>query len=331
MRMLQNNENENLYEKKVADKSIDDTFHKLLNSSNNMNNFIKTYEKFDEFETNIQKNLENLNSAYISTKNLIIKNDYQEEIDQLVTNKLEHLNNLTLDYYNQINENYLQLKNYLKSSIQEIDNLLNLCANKTFSTFVDKYYEISNETQNKDNVQEEEEIDENIFEESLRQNTQYYTKAIIKNLKKKAKFKFEFNFDEINNLKMPKVYAHVINLSKPKKIDMQIYENLDECTKKVDAYEVEFNNVNYTLVLDFNTNSTDIITTVVTDFDAYQISEESYFYGNKNNNTDCDNEGNYLYICIDTDPCENPSKEGLNKTYTTVDKKSYTNVINNPN
>ena len=333
LRLLQNNENENLYEKKVADKSIDETFHKLLNNSNNVNNFINTLEKFDEFETKIQKNIENLNSAYKSTKNLIIKNEYQEEIDQLVTNKLEHLNNLTLDYYNQINENYLQLKNYLKSSIQEIDNLLNLCANKTFSTFVDKYYEISNETQNKDNVQEEEEIDENIFEESLRQNTQYYTKAIIKNLKKKAKFKFEFNFDEINNLKMPKVYAHVINLSKPKKIDMQIYSNLDECSKNVDAYEVEFQNVNYTLVLDFNTDSNDIITTVVTDFDAYQISEERYTEGKKIGQINCDI-NNPLLICIsETDNlCNHSAKEEvMKKSSKTVEKRNYTNVIHIPN
>ena len=58
------------------------------------------------------------------------------------------------------------------------------------------------------------------------------------NLKKKANFKFSFNFDEINNLKMPKVYAHVINLSRPKKINMQIYSNLDSCVKNVAEYEV---------------------------------------------------------------------------------------------
>ena len=155
LRMLQNNENENLYEKKVADKSIDETFHKLLNNSNNTNNFLKTFEKFEIFENNLQKNIENLNIAYKNSKNLIKKNEYEEEIEQLITNKLEHLNNLTSDYYTQINAKYLQTKNYLKSSIEEIDNLLNLCAKKTFSVFVDKYNEISNLTQNKDNVQEE--------------------------------------------------------------------------------------------------------------------------------------------------------------------------------
>ena len=333
LRMLQNNENENLYEKKVADKSIDETFHKLLNNSNNTNNFLKTFEKFEIFENNLQKNIENLNTAYKNSKNLIKKNEYEEEIEQLITNKLEHLNNLTSDYYTQINAKYLQTKNYLKSSIEEIDNLLNLCAKKTFSVFVDKYYEISNLTQNKDNDQEEEEINEHIFKESLTQNTQYYTDAHMINLKKKANFKFSFNFDEINNLKMPKVYAHVINLSRPKKINMQIYSNLDSCVKNVAEYEVEFNNVNYTLILDFNTDSNDIITTIVTDFDAYQYSEERYLYGNNNNNqNNCDNNGNALIICVEYDPCANPAKEEtLPKTYKNVEKRSYTDVVHIPN
>ena len=334
LRMLQNNENENLYEKKVADKSIDETFHKLLNNSNNTNNFLKTFEKFEIFENNLQKNIENLNIAYKNSKNLIKKNEYEEEIEQLITNKLEHLNNLTSDYYTQINAKYLQTKNYVKSSIAEIDNLLNLCAKKTFSVFVDKYYEISNLTQNKDNDQEEEEINEHIFKESLTQNTQYYTDAHMINLKKKANFKFSFNFDEINNLKMPKVYAHVINLSRPKKINMQIYSNLDSCVKNVAEYEVEFNNVNYTLILDFNTDSNDIITTIVTDFDAYQYSEERYLYGNNNNNNqnNCDNSGNDLIICIEYDPCANPAKEEtLPKTYKNVEKRSYTDVVHIPN
>ena len=132
---------------------------------------------------------------------------------------------------------------------------------------------------------------------------------------------------------MPKVYAHIINLSRPKKINMQIYSNLDSCVKNVAEYEVEFNNVNYTLILDFNTDSNDIITTIVTDFDAYQYSEERYLYGNNNNNQNtCDNNGNALLICIEYDPCANPAKEEtLPKTYKNVEKRSYTDVVHIPN
>ena len=161
--------------------------------------------------------MENLNYAYKSSKNLIQKN-YEDEIFLLFSQKLESLKNLTSDYYNQIKENFYQIKNYLNTSIQEIDNFLNLCANKTYSTFLKKYNEISNITETKDNEQEEIENEYIIKEhESLSHNIQYYTDMYMISLEKKANFKFTFNFDEINNLKMPKVYAHFINLSRPKK------------------------------------------------------------------------------------------------------------------
>ena len=77
---------------------------------------------------------------------------------------------------------------------------------------------------------------------------------------------------------MPKVYAHVINLSRPKKINMEIYTVFDTDGKNVQAYEIEFNNVNYSMILDFNTDSNDIISTLIVDFDCYKYSEERYIY-----------------------------------------------------
>jgi len=320
-----------MYSKNVADKSIDETFHKLLNSSSIMYDFIKTFEKFDEFEKNMKNNIENLNSAYINSKNLIKKNEYEEEIELLVTNKLDYLNNLTSDYYNQINKNYNELKNYLKLSIQEIDVLLNLCANKTFSVFADEYYIISNSTQNKFDEQEEEENEKFIKEKSLTQNNQFYIDAQLVNLKKKANFKFEFNFDEINNLKMPKVYAHVINLSRPKKINMEIYSNIDDCMRNVEAYEIEFNNVNYTLFLDFNTDSNDIIITVDTDFDAYQYSVERYLSGDSVQGCK-EEENSFIFGCfIEDNSCISSKEQILEKTYKNVERKVYTDVIHIPN
>ena len=275
LRML--NENETLYNKKVADKSIDEKFHKLLNNSNNMKNLIKNYENSNEFEKIIQKNIDKLEFAYKTSKTLIKKNEYSEEIELLIINKLEFLKNMSFDYYNKINESYYKIKNDFNSSIEEIDKLLNLCANKTFITFIDKYYEISNFTQSI-NTEREEEIEEYIKKEypiNL-DNMIYYTDIHITNLVKKANFKFVFNFDEINNLKMPKIYAHVINLSRPKKVKLDIYSNIGTCGKNVESYKIVFNNVNYSMFLDFNTDSNDIISTIITDFDGYEYFIERY-------------------------------------------------------
>ena len=289
LRILQN---EGLKEKKVADKSIDEKFHNLLGSSNNTNNFIKNYENFDNFEKKMERYLKNLSLGYDNSKNTINNNEYEEEISLLLKNKLEFLNNLSLDYYNQINEKYLQLKTLLKSSIEEIDNLLNKCANKTFSVFVDKYNEISNSTQNK-NITQVEQVEESNFNFTKNyENKNYISSVFMKNLNKEANFKFEFNFDEINNLKMPKVYAHIINLSRPKQLIMDIYEELIGIHKYGTKYEVNFNDANFTLILDFNTESDDIKLNVITNFEKYQYFIKKYILKEVENKRDCDK-----YIC----------------------------------
>ena len=324
---------ENLYEKKIADKSIDETFHKLLNNSKNLKNFIKKFEKFDEFEKIIQKNINNLFSSYKNSKNIIKNNNYDEENFLKISNKLEKLKNSTFNYYIQINESFYKNKIYFTSSIEKIDHLLNLCANKTFSTFAKKYYEISNITQSKNNDQEEFEEEISINEhESLSQNMQYYSNIILKNIKKKANFNFVFNFDEINNLKMPKIHAHVINLSKPKNMILEIFNNIGTCGKNVEKYEFDFNNVNLSMILDFNTDSNDIFYTVVTDFDSFNYTLERYLIENlpKNIclNDEYENNNFIINICFDDIECLDSTKKiVLPKSIKNVDKKYYKNVV----
>ena len=263
-----------------------------------MKNFIVNYEKFDEFDEIIRKNIDNLKSSYRSSKNLINKN-YEDETLLRFSDKLDSLYHLSSDYYNQINESFYQIKNYLYTSIQEIDNLLKLCANNTYSAFAERYYNISNITQTKDNAQEEIETEYKIEGfKSDQQNGNYYTDVKISSLEKKAKFKFTFNFDfdPLNNLKMPKVYAHVINLSRPKKVNIEIYSTFGIDGKNVDAYEIEFNNVSYSIDLDFNTDSNNIISNVVTDFDSYKYSNERYILDYKI--PECPENDNPLIVCV---------------------------------
>ena len=62
---------------------------------------------------------------------------------------------------------------------------------------------------------------------------------------------------------MPKVYAHVINLSKPKKLNINISSEIGTCGKDIDSYEIEFNKVNFSVLLYFNIYSNNIILTFI--------------------------------------------------------------------
>ena len=190
----------------------------------------------------------------------------------IILNKLEYLKNLASEYYYKINETFYQIKFYLDSSIDEIDNLLNLCANETFSTFQEKYIILSKKVEK---IEENEEEEKNFVDEKKFEFEDYYINVNITNIKKKADFKFNFDIKEINNLKIPKFYAHVINLSVPKKITIEIYKVIDNCKKNFEIREYEFNKVNYSIFLDFNIDSNNINIHEITDFE-YKYTIEGY-------------------------------------------------------
>ena len=123
----------------VADKSIDEAFHKLLTNSENIHKFINTFELFDEFDNIIDINLNKFNLAYKTAKQTIDGNDYEEDIYTPLEQKLTYLKNFTADYYIQVNESFYKIKNYLINSINEINKLFNECANITYKTFEDYY------------------------------------------------------------------------------------------------------------------------------------------------------------------------------------------------
>ena len=281
LRLLKTNENDNLYTKRVADKFIDETFHKLLSKSNSTKKLIKNYQFF-EFLNILNEKIEILNKEYITYTNAIKKNDIDEDNKKNILNKLEYLKNLTFQYYDKINETFYQIKFYLDSKIEIIDNLLNLCANETFSTFQNKYISLSENIEKIDKEREEEE-EAQFYQEIKYEFGIYYVKGNIK-IKKKAHFKFNFDLEEINNLKIPKVYAHVINLSIPKELTLEIYNIIDQYRKKFETYKFEFNKVNYTMFLDFTTDSNNINCTEITDFE-YKVNTEIYNEepDNKNN------------------------------------------------
>ena len=108
---------------------------------------------------------------------------------------------------------------------------------------------------------------------------------------------------------------------------MEIYTVFDTDGKNVQAYEIEFNNVNYSMTLDFNTDSNDKISTVIVDFGSYKYSEERYIieYIKKG----C--KENYFLVCVDN-LSGTPKTEIISpKTDIIVKEKKSTKIIVIPN
>ena len=96
---LTDEEIETINQEKISDKAIDDVFKILLTSSNNTKTYINNFEKFDEFDKLIIKYINKVNSAYKLSQKIILDNDYEEEINNILNDKLEFLKQMNLNYY----------------------------------------------------------------------------------------------------------------------------------------------------------------------------------------------------------------------------------------
>jgi len=312
------------YRQKFADKSIGDTFYKLLNNSKMAKSTINSFEEFKNVGENISKTITKLNTAYKKSEKIIKDNNYEKEINDKLIEKLEDLKNNTLNYYISINDSFYDMSNYIKESINKVYNLLKQSANITYSTFTKKYEEIANDNYFIDNEQYEEKTDINkITYDSISQNTNFTTDVTITSLVEKARFKFKLEFEEDGEVKKPKVVASIINESKPKKMTFLIYSGYGTCGKFVQRIIVEFKGVNYTTNIDFNTDSTQINATIITNFDSYKYSQER-FKINDVGNTECKTVLG-VTMCVKPTTCNEKNEIVLDaKNHTIVEEKNYT-------
>ena len=272
------------YKEKVADKAIDENFNKLLNISESTLNFIKTYENFDKFEEIIQKYKKKLKISYKESQQ-IIENTYKDDdIFEILNDKLESLNNYSQNYYDEIENYFNSLKKYIEESLNEIDDLLNQCANVTFKTFANKYEEISKDAESIDKQYDNKVNLEPITHISSFQNGEFNTTAEISNLKRKARFKFELITEGEGRVKKPKIRAIVNNQIRPENVILKISSKIGSCGEEYNLININFNNVTYSTYLNFDTKSTLINVTTISDFESFKYSIGRYKIENSDEN-----------------------------------------------
>ena len=272
-RLLTEEEIESIHKEKIADKALDDTFFKLLTSSNNAKVFIYNLEKFDDFDKIINENINKLNIAYKQSLKRIKDNNYTEEVYNNLTLILSELKNITLKYYTNINTSFYDLKNYLKNSINEINYDLIECANITYITFAEKYENLSN-VQKINSIHDnniEPISDSKIVDNEGKITTVNYT---ISNIMQKTQFIFNLDYEEEGENKKPRVKATIINRSRPGLINLKFINKQEDAGDIIERINVEINNVNFTMDVNFTTASKDLYVTTFTDFDSYTYSRD---------------------------------------------------------
>ena len=287
IRRLEGNETEEDIQKrfndKIADNKLDDTFKNILEASQSLKDSIDNLGEFEDYDDKLKLYSKNLDEEYNRSESIIInkkeKGIFDEEIYNNFSQKLIELRNMTEDYYYQINRYYNNLQGYLKESISRIYNSLNKCANITYITFSEEYNKIKEEIipnpikNNYSNFENK----NNLLSHSF-------------NSANNGLIKYDFNINSIKNaffsidLELlnkeqynPTLIAKIINLSGPKNMKIKIISGTSNCggekEKNIDAV---FGDVNYTMVIYFNTESTKINVTTISNIEDYRYTIKEF-------------------------------------------------------
>ena len=235
---------------------------------------------FTDFDKKINDYRNNLNIAYKSSKDLITKNEYEEEIDSYLNSKLTNLSNIMNDYYDKINESYYHLRDFLNKSLHNIDDTLNQCENITSKTFNEEYEKITNKSFP---INKKYNTTKNLNSIQYTKKTEHKTNKVnadFSDFREYAEFKYDIVYEGNSSFKTPKVLANITNKSRPKTLSLQVSSPFGYCGETINELEIEFNDANYTML--FDTIGTNINVTTITNFEKYKYSTEVYQFGETN-------------------------------------------------
>jgi hypothetical protein len=315
---------EDIEHSSIIEQSTEKSLKKILNISENANKFVKSFEKFEQFNEIIQNNINKLNISYKQSKYIIDESFKEEqELYEVMQNKLGNLYNLSLNYYQNIAENYSSLRSYIEELLDDINNLLIQCVNITYETFEKEFENMSSKYKDFIINENEQENKEPISKISISQNTQFTTEANFENIEKKVKYKFEYSSEGEGQIKNQKIFLSVINQIKPKKTSFKITNKFqDNCGEEYQTVDVEFNNITYTTNLIFDTESNLVNLTSLSNFDSFNYKVARYKINPSQLNLCFGSLG--IDLCIDDNEEQCEDKETVStpvlKTYKKVNK-----------
>ena len=233
----------NLNNRKLDDKLINneqgilldsnaktDNFLKILSCSEKNKIFITTYE----FNNKLDILINNYNSSYKNSLNLIENGNYQEDIKEYILSNLTEINDKILNYYKKINETLFNLKTKLINSIDQLDTLLkeeyqneNNLINFNINLMKEKLEENKNKNQD---------VHKLINSTNYFYNEDY---LVITTIIDDKEYFFNLYFED-NIIYNPNIKVNLNSKVRPKKMEIEII--LDSAIYKI-YLTFDFNNV----------------------------------------------------------------------------------------
>ena len=185
-------------------------------------------------------------------------------------NKLFNLSEKLYLYYKDINSNFYALKSDLEESITNIKNALDSCYNYMANILNNEYRRINN------NYQRVDETKTNYIEqlETLRykhqaENMMNNGSAYIENLYEYAEFKSDLTLLN-GKILIPKFKARITGKTVPKNVLIYVNSGYGFCNEHGHYFNISFNDINYTMTVEYDSKSRYINLTTYTDISEYE-------------------------------------------------------------
>ena len=277
MRRLNGEINENNYNEKVIDKSLYSTFENILSYSQNMKTFLSSFDGFSNLDEFIKKNLTIINENYKKSENIIMKKKengiLDDQLYEIYNKELINLDNMTKEYYIQINESYYNTKNYLNEAINIIDESLIDCYNITFDIISNKYNQIKDEIiPFYKNITTDEIESQQLNYSFNSSNNGFINYELNIENKKNAYFSLVFEVEKNN----PILRGKVINLSGPTKMHINTKQGTTICGERKKKIDVKFGDIISTMYITWDTESSKINMTNIINYEDYKYTIKDY-------------------------------------------------------
>ena len=273
IRLLENSENGQ--NNKINGDKINNTFNELKNSSLLLKRSVQSLDLFTYFEDYLKKNISEINNQYLNAKYNLDKNKNNNENYDLMVERLEELNRLSLAYYSQSKNIYEIMRDEVINNIKKIDELINTCEKVTYTTIYEKYVEIKNNFNKIEEIKYSETEQINILPYKHQQTENYFTvETSVGNILIDNKFTLDIVFNDES--KVFKVIGKVVNNVRPKVFNINFYSSTGQSGKLGRKIYITFNNISSFTDIDFDAglNQGYILTNF--NFDEYSIKTQYY-------------------------------------------------------
>ena len=278
-RRLVDNENEIELEAKkgIESRYVEDTLYLLTNKVKNAFNYNFRLNTYSNYKKNIKKYNTTLNIDFKRILEMINNNKYNEEIDLFMKEKLNNLTYIMSEYYNEVYSSFSYLERKFNSVFSTFDIYMYDVVVSTYFVLNNQYIEILSPKNNMSKIVSDfiEEYPSKLQYSLKSENMMNNATIKIKNLKEYGEFEFNSTLKGLRFL-VPKINAKIVNKIIPKNIELEIKTGFSFCNSKGYLFDIEFNDANLTMTIEYDTKSNYINMTTYNNIEKYNYSMHYY-------------------------------------------------------